>query len=186
MNRFKLLLIAVGIVITTGGCAGAGSSPTSPTATPTPAVAPFTLSKGDTFRIEFRINPAGWAGLPTPDTMSIQLMGSGESDGDTDGCPVEVYDGPRRVGSGKASSCYSIGIVQAGTTTGPGEPRDVLMDFAPILAGTIEGRIDLHVTAKRFTSNALYQIYLMKNTGGGHYRGANDNAVTITSQTIIR
>lgn len=182
-RRLAAVLTAVLLTLALGGC-DSSSSPAAPSGPPTPATAPFTLERGNVLRIEFTVNPAAWARIGAPDRILV-LPGGGASSGAGEGCmSVEVYDGSRRIGSNAQMIC---GPIQLGPAPLTNDPSQVQVDFAPIIAGTIQGRIDLRLTATRTQSDALYTLSLSRSDPArpGFSTGIL-GGITITSQSILR
>ena len=148
-------------------------------------MAPFTLSRGDVFRIEFRVDPAAWAGSPPPDTIFLQ-PGGGQADGAASGCLVlEVFDGSRRIGSNPEAICGPLLLRAPPAATNPAQTS---IDFSSIVTGGIQGRIDLRLVASRFTSDTLYTMALARSDaarGDGFFTGIR-GGITITGQSIVR
>ena len=170
---------------TTTGCGG--ESPTGPSsiaadAVGEAAVAPLTLRRGDVYRIRFRVDASAWGSGQAPNILDANISANSSASGASNDCATaRVFDGTRSLGSRGIPDC---GFVRASAGAIAGQPN-LVIDFASIRSGTIDGRIDVQILADRFTADALYRLDSLIDQGGGFAAGIN-GGVTITSQEIFR
>ena len=169
-------------VLALAGVAACGSdTPTGPSqdAVFRPAAVPFTLSRGSTYRVNFRVSAAAWAGSAPPDQLVVS-MGSGEYSGNVSsgsGFSVELFNGAQRLGTASESAACPFESFVAST---PGSCLQHLADFGPIQSGSIEGRIEMVFRGTNATVRGFAELFLVRRADSRVIQ----NGVTITSHEI--
>lgn len=174
-------LTALALLALAGSAACGSDTPTGPSqdAVFRPATVPFTLSRGSTYRVSFRVNASAWGNAAPPDQLMV-AMGSGEYSGNTSsgsGFRVELFNGSQRLGTGSESAACPF---ESFVASAPGSCLQHLADFATIQSGTIDGRIEMIFQGTDATVRGFAQLFLVRRADSRVIQ----NGVTITSHEI--
>ena len=176
-------VVMVGFLLLAATACGGSDSPTGPSANASwkPTAPPFVLSRGDQYRITFRINAATWSGSAAPDQLFV-FPGAGEYDGNVSsgsGFAVEVFDGARQIGTAaEREGCPLLSFV----ASSPSDCTQYPIDFSTIQSGTIDGRIQLRFRGTQARVQGLFTLSLVRRSDSRVIQ----NGVSITAQELFQ